>query len=65
MDAKDNNGGQVDGIKRNWEMELDEVETINLLLLERQISVPARDSYMVTGKLSRGNELSDGPMDRS
>ena len=45
-------------------MKLDEVETIDLLLLEPRISVPVRDSYMVTGKLSRGNELSDGPMDR-
>ena len=64
MDAKDNNEWQVDATKRNWEMKLDEVETIDLLLIEPQISVPVIDSYMVTGKLSRRNELSDGPIDR-
>ena len=64
MDAKDNNEWQVDATKLNWEMKLDEVETIDHLLLVPRISVPVRDSYWVTGKLSRSNELSDGSMDR-
>ena len=64
MDGKDNNEWQVHATKRNWEMEPDKVETIDPLLLVPRISVPARNSYWVTGKLSRGNELFDGPMDR-
>ena len=64
MDGKDNNKWQVDAAKRNWKMKRDEVEAIDHLRPSRRISVPVIDSYWVTGKLSRGNELSDGPMAR-
>ena len=61
MDAKDNNEGKVVATKHNWKIKRIQSIIDPPVAL---ISVPVRDSYGMTGKLSRGNELSDGSLDR-